>query len=248
LTGQGDPPRPLDRLGKAVIGLLGLVILANLVALWADTIQLGLVTDIRDGQRVGLEELTESDDRVATAGLLQAGAYLACVVGFLIWYGRAYRNLARLGAGGLRWGKRAVIVYWFVPILNLFRPKQVVNDIWRASDPGLPAVANYWRDQRVPALLHWWWALWLISSFVSNIFFRRSLDAADSPSELVSIATSYVVIDVIEIVPAVLAMLVVRKIANRQEERRMRHERGELTDVAPVAADERAAGPAPSPA
>lgn len=246
--GQGDPPRPLDTLGKAVIGLLGLVILANLLALWADLLQLGLVTDIRDGQRVGLEKLTESDDRVATAGLLQAGAYLACVVGFLIWFGRAFRNLERLGARELHWGKRAVIMYWFVPIVSLFLPKKVMNDIWRASDPELPAPTRNWENKRVPALFHWWWALWLISSFVSNIFFRRSLDAADTPSELVSIATSYVVIDVIDIVPAILAILVVRATTNRQEERRARFERGELTDVEPVAADERAAGPAPSPA
>ena len=153
---RGDPPRPLRNLGLAVIGLLGLVILANLLALWADVIQLGLVTDIRDGKRVGLEELTESDDRVATTGLLQVGAYVACVVAFLIWYGRAFRNLERLGARGLHWGKRAVIVYWFIPIVNLFLPKQVVNDIWRASDPDLPAVTGNWDQLRVPALLHWW--------------------------------------------------------------------------------------------
>jgi hypothetical protein len=245
---QGDPPRPLRNLGLAVTGLLGLVILANLLALWADVIQLGLVTDIRDGQRVGLEELTESDDRVATAGILQAGAYVACIVAFLIWYGRAFRNLERLGARGLHWGKRAVFVYWFVPIVNLFLPKQVVNDIWRASDPSLPAVTRNWEGLRVPALLHWWWGLWLISSFVSNVFFRRTLDAADNPSELVSVATGYVVIDVIDIVPAILAILVVRDITNRQEERRRRYERGEVADTTSVPAEPAAAGPAPSPA
>jgi hypothetical protein len=230
-----DPPRPLRRLGQAVIGLLGLVILVNLIALWADMLQLALLTDVRDGQRVTLEQLTESDDRVTTTVLLQSGTYVACTIAFLIWYGRAYRNVARMGADGLRWGRRWAIAYWFIPIANLFRPKQVVNDIWRASDPDLPPVAHHWADKRVPALFHWWWALWILSSAVSNVLFRRSLEGAQTPDELVSVATTYVVIDVIDIIPAVLAMLVVRAITNRQEERRVRYERGELPEAAPVA-------------
>jgi hypothetical protein len=245
---QGDPPRPLRRLGPAVIALLGLVILADLVALVADLNQLGLLTDIRDGRRVNLEQLGASDDRVATAGLLQAGSYLACAIAFLIWYGRAYRNLERLGARGLRYGKRWAIAYWFIPIGNLFRPKQVVNDLWRASDPELPATANHWQDKPVPALFHWWWALWLLSSFVANVAFRQSLTTAETTEEAVSTATSFVVIDVVDIVPAILAIAVVRAITSRQEERRARHERGALPDLSAAADPGPPAEATPSPA
>jgi hypothetical protein len=244
----GDAPRPLGRLGTAVAGLLALVILADLAALAVDLVQLDLLTDIRDGRRVGLQELRDSDDRVAATGLLQMGAYFACTVAFLVWYGRAYRNLERLGLRGLRFGKRWAIAYWFIPIANLFRPKQVMNDIWRGSDPDLPARAHHWQHGHVPALLHWWWGLWLLSSSVSNALFRRSLDSAQTPDDAVSIATSYVVIDVVDIVPAILAILVVRRITARQEERRSRYERGEFQHPAapedPRAPDELAPAPA----
>jgi Domain of unknown function (DUF4328) len=239
-----DPPRPLLRLGQAVIGLLGLVIVVNLAALAVDLIQLGLMMDIRDGRRVSLEQLTESDDRVATVGLLQVGAYAVCAIAFLIWYGRAFRNLARLGARGLHWGRRWVIAYWFVPIVSLLMPKQVIDDIWRASDPKLPAVTYEWDTNRVPVLFHVWWILWIISAFVGNLLFRRSLDAQENPDELVSAATGFVVVDVIDLIPAVLAILVVRAITNRQEERRGRHERGELPWTAEVPAVRPAAEPA----
>ena len=100
----------------------------------------------------------------------------------------------------------------------------------------------------MPALFHWWWGLWILSSFVTNVLFRRSLDEGQTPDDLVSIASGYVVIDVIDLIPAVLAILVVRAITNRQEERRMRHERGELRGPEPAPGDRPAAEAAPAPA
>jgi hypothetical protein len=244
---SGEPARPLRQLGNAVTGLLCLIILVDLVALWADTVQLGLVTDVRDGERVSLEDLTASDDRVATIGLLQGGSYIACGIAFLIWYGRAFRNLERLGARDLHWGRRAVIVYWFVPIVNLFLPKQVINDIWRASDPDLPAVNREWERNRVPVLFHVWWVLWLVSGVVINIAFGSPLDEAETPEEMVALAREYVAIDVVDIIPAILAILVVRAITNRQEERRMRHERGELRPAGAVESEEPAPAAAAQP-
>jgi hypothetical protein len=243
----GEPPRPLHKLGQAVVGLLAFVIVADLLALWADLLQLSLLTDVRDGRRASLEELTASDDRVMAVGLLQLGAYVACVVAFLIWYGRAFRNLERLGARDLHWGRRAVIVYWFIPIVNLFLPKQVMNDIWRASDPDEPAVSHHWESNRVPVLFHLWWAMWIVSSVVTNILLRNSLDQGETPDELVSIGTQFVVIDVVDIIPAILAILVVRATTSRQEERRARYERGQLGPEGPASGELPAAAPASLP-
>jgi hypothetical protein len=238
-------PRPLRQLAQLAIALLGLVTVANLVALWADLGQLDLLTDIRDGRRVDLAELTDSDERVATAGLFQTGAYVACVVAFLVWYGRAYRNLERLGAQGLRWGKRWAIAYWFIPIGNWFRPKQVMNDIWRASDPELPVPAHHWQGNRVPALFHLWWALWLISSFISNVLFRRTLDAGDTPDELVSLASGFVLWDVVDIIPTILAMIIIHRTTKRQEARRARVAAAPPPQPAEAAAVAGAPPPAP---
>lgn len=237
-----EQPRILRPLAIAAMAALGLVTIANLLALWADVLQLGIANDLQGGRRVPFDELTASDDRVTTTGLLQSGCYLVCIVAFLAWYGRAYRNLRRLGVHELRWGQGWAIAYWFIPIANLFRPKQVVNDIWRASDPDLPA-GNWW-DRRVPALIHLWWGAWLISTFLERIFFRQSAQAGDSPADFVSLSQTYVAWDLIDIIPALLAVLVVRSITARQEERRRRFESGELVAPPPEPVE---APPEPQP-
>jgi hypothetical protein len=242
-----DPPRRLDQLGKAVVGLLALVIVANLAALWADVEQLGLVTDVRDGERVSLQDLRESDDRVTTVGLLQAGAYIVCGIAFLIWYGRAYGNLERLGARGIDRSRAWAIISWFVPFANLVVPKRVMNVIWRASDPELPSVPVHWEQNRVPAVFHWWWGLWLISSFVANVLLRDNLDTAETVDEAVATATRFVVIDVVDIIPAILAIIVVRMTTKRQEQRRVRFLNGQLPVWSPGTSEQPAAAPAASP-
>jgi hypothetical protein len=237
-------PPSLEPLGKAVVGLLALVIVANLVALWADLDQLGLLTDLRDGQRVSLRQLGESEDRVATVGFLQMGAYFVCAIAFLLWYGRAYGNLERLGARGVERSRRWAVFSWFVPFAHLVVPKRVMNDIWRASDPDRPAESIHWEENRVPAVVHWWWGLWIVSSFVANVLLRDTLDAASNVDEAVSVATRFVVVDVVDIVPAILAIVVVRKTTQRQEQRRVRFVNGQL----PVWLRETGEPPAPAPA
>jgi hypothetical protein len=83
-----------------------------------------------------------SSDRIALAALILIIVYLIGAVIFLFWFHRAYANLDALGARR-RHGKGWSIGGWFVPILNLFRPKQIVNDIWRGSSE-----AEDWRIPR----------------------------------------------------------------------------------------------------
>jgi len=133
--------------------------------------------------------------------------------------------------------------------MNLFRPKQVMNDIWRGSDPELPRLASSWRERRVPALLGFWWAAWLISNWISNVALRTALDAdplRPTPEELRTETTAQVAADISDVVAAILAILVIRKLTARQEERRARSDAGTLPAGAADPAGEQA--PASLPA
>ena len=60
---------------------------------------------------------------------LQGLTYLATITGFLVWFHRAYTNLHSLGMEPLRLRAGWAVGGWFVPILNLVRPKQIMSDI-----------------------------------------------------------------------------------------------------------------------
>ena len=95
------------------------------------------------------------------AGLLMAGAVI-------YFFYQAYSNLERFGVRDLRVPRNQTVWTWFVPILNLFRPKQIANDIWRASTAFDPKSPGAWRDAPVTLAMLAWWILWLIGGIVGT--------------------------------------------------------------------------------
>ena len=168
-----------------------------------------------------LEE--ETDPAVLVQGLvalLQFVVYVATAVVFLMWLHRAYKNLRAFGARTEETPGWAV-GYWFIPILNLFRPYQTVKEMWIKSDPGVDFSQGY--SVRGPAaspttLLGVWWGAWLIMIFFDRIYSRIVWKA--ETSDQLSLAMSLgVASDLLTIVAAVLAFLVVKAVDRMQAEK-----------------------------
>jgi hypothetical protein len=91
---------------------------------------------------------------------------------FIIWFRAAYSTLEDAGVH-LRFSRGWSIGSWFVPFLNLVRPKQIANDIWRGSQ----AVDNAFsggspsdlQTQSVSGMVHWWWGLYLAGSAIFGV-------------------------------------------------------------------------------
>jgi hypothetical protein len=190
----------------------------SLVAAASDIVELELLGRIESGEFVSDSEADANDIRQGVIGLVQVGLFLATGVLFIRWFSRAYANVERLGARPLRFARGWAIGAWFVPILNLWRPKQIANDIWRGSDPALPRPAGpgVWRDRPVPGVLFgFWWFLWLVSGIATG----PGSFGGDSINELQMQSTAFLVSDALEAGAAVLCVLVVDRITERQEQR-----------------------------
>lgn len=214
---------PLRDRARFAIIFLGLVGVAALASLWADLNQLDTIDRLINGERVTRAEAAESDDRVGTTAIIYLLALILSVITYLLWYSRAYRNTIAMGVTRPRYGTRWAVWYWFIPIVSLFRPKQVMNDIWRGSDPDLPNPIGGVSERPVNPLIHWWWAFWILSLFIGNYATRVTFSPKLlTPEELRSEAVAYVVTDIADIVTVPLAIAVVVVITRRQEARRER--------------------------
>jgi hypothetical protein len=165
-------------------------------------------------------------------GVVQALWFLVSAVLFLAWFRRAYANLPPLGARRLRYRPWWTLGAWVLPVFSLFRPKQLLNDIWRASDPDLPPdMGDGWHRRPVTPLLAWWWMAFLASILVRSIT-TESVHAAASimtlgllPSQLDRFQASadmQVLADLLTVLAGLLALGVVRRTTMRQEQRAAR--------------------------
>lgn len=216
----GDPYRSARRLATVVVAFLTVHVVFDLVASVVDVQMLGLLNRIRDGAAVTFEEATAHDDRMFWAGILQDGAALAVLVPFIMWLRRTYRNLGPLGTRSLRFKPGWAVGGWFVPFLNLARPKSILNDVWRASDPELPPeMIEPPEGARVPSFVNWWWGTLIASRLV---YPSPVLDEVPTVGEMVVDVQRVLVGDVLLVVAGILAVVTVHRTTQRQEQRKAR--------------------------
>lgn len=201
--------------------LLAVGILADVVAIASTFLQIELLSRAMAGLRITEVEATANDARQGFIGIAQVVVHLTTVVLFLMWIHRAHRNLSALGARNLRFSSGWAVGYWFIPIMNFFRPYQVVKEIWKASDPNTdPADASSWQNATTSSVIGWWWAFWLIYNFVGPSF--RFSAQAKTLTDLSAMSWVSILSDGTIIVATVFAILVVRGIDARQEEKSRR--------------------------
>jgi hypothetical protein len=212
--------RPARRLGRALWVSI-LLALASALANVGDTEAAGLL--LGDGDAGG--------DLYLWVGLVQALWFLVTAGLWLAWFRRAYLNLPALGARRLRYRPWWAVGAWLLPLFSLFRPKQLLNDIWRASDPELPDQSDSWRRRPVAELLGWWWLAFLASVLVRSITTEAVHAAADVmllgllPEQLDRFQPSagmQVLADLLTVLTGLLALRVVRRTTARQDDRAAR--------------------------
>jgi hypothetical protein len=156
---------------------------------------------------------TETHDLLETTfsiGLLLA--YIAAIVMFCVWTYRVNSNLHALGAANLRFSPGWAVGWYFVPVANLWKPYQVMSEIWRASKN--PAG---WQYDASSSIVGWWWFWWIISSVQISVETSPQQGAFDA-----SVNPINVTLWALDIISAVLAFLVVRRVGIFQAEVRDR--------------------------
>ncbi|MDX2696801.1 DUF4328 domain-containing protein [Streptomyces ipomoeae] len=199
-------------LGRAVAILLGVVAVTDLVAVWADVAMLDVLGRMVDGEYgAAVERDADRADRFyAMTGVVQAVAFLATVIVFLIWFHRVRVNAEVFEPFGHRKKRGWAIGGWLVPIVNLWFPRRIALDSWDASSP--------WGRPRSHALINAWWTLWLIggaASQGSSSAYRR----AETVEEIQSAVKQVLFADAFEIPTAVLAILFVLKLTRMQDDK-----------------------------
>ncbi|MGH3916282.1 MAG: DUF4328 domain-containing protein [Pseudonocardiaceae bacterium] len=109
----------------------------------------------------GLASRTPAAEVITTYDFLGVPVALVSIAAFIltgIWLGRARRNADRIAPEKQRRSAPWVWLGWLVPIVFFWFPKQVVDDVWRATvrDPGQPSTG-------------WWWGSWIAAQLLGAL-------------------------------------------------------------------------------
>ncbi|MGW2647336.1 DUF4328 domain-containing protein [Streptomyces sp. NPDC001393] len=125
----------------------------------------------------------------------------AAAVLFLLWFARCRRNAELLSPGRVPGSTAWAVLAWLIPVMNLWVPRGLVQDVHRAS---APAGADPGRGD---LLVNVWWAAWVghavLALAAMNLGFGTSL-----PPLVAS--------EVLNLLAAALATVVIQRITVRQ--------------------------------
>ncbi|MET7304852.1 DUF4328 domain-containing protein [Embleya sp. NPDC005575] len=163
----------------------------------------------------------DSDSLVAAATTFLVLSMIATAVLFIIWMYRARANVDLFGPSKQHLSTGWAIGGWLVPVVSLWFPKLILHDVWRASDPRTAE-----RDGRTPGRLPLLWSWWVLLVASGVLFFASRLSypldediELSDAGRLRTIDFLSGVADVVLILAAVAAILVVRRITTFQHER-----------------------------
>ena len=201
-----------------VAGCLSLYILISLAGAAADISRIELLSKPTAGLRIPPPEVTVNLALTILIRLSLIGITLLTAVFFLIWIYRAHKNLKALGATDLKYSPGWAIGGFFVPLLNIVRPYQVMAEIWRASvSGGRVSGGSGWTYEQTPVFIGLWWGLWLISGFLDS-FSVFMVFGTGADNRLLVASRFRLVYAVISIASAALAITVVLRTNARQED------------------------------
>ena len=91
--------------------------------------------------------------------------FCAAIVFFLIWMWQALHNLKLLKAEGISHRPITALVSFFIPIVNLYRPYVILQEIWRASHPDAIGYPREWIETPSTTWIRSWWFFSVIGTF-----------------------------------------------------------------------------------
>jgi len=117
----------------------------------------------------------------------------------LYWFYGATKNIHTLGAKEI-FSPIMSVIWWFVPVLNLWKPYQLVQQIWKASNPQIVLLnGTEWKNSAGSIVVKLWWILWI------SFGFTRIIDALIPDNVRLGLALVYLPILISIIITSVLS-------------------------------------------
>jgi len=161
-------------------------------------------------------ELVTSESVYALVGLAQLACLVVAAVFFIRWFHLAHRNLAGLSDRPAAHDSRWAIWGFFVPLLNMVRPRQLMREIWSTTSGSWDG-----NPSRVVGLtrptdhVNLWWGFFLATCVVSNAVGRATFRATTAQETLWA-TWATIASDALDVAAVLAALALVRSVTALQ--------------------------------
>jgi len=206
-------PRPNSERAKWAMILVGAVLFTYLISMYSSYLQIELLQDFMDDVYVSDEAIDSNDNRQRFVGFLFIVVFITSAVFFIRWFRRAYYNLW-MRTGNIKLGEGWAAGAWFVPIISLYRPVQIMKEMHEGTIKQLKL-----RGEQQFSTTQWyilWWILWVTTNFISHIIVRRFFNS-DTVEGLLLSTQLEIGSNVLDVVLSVVTLIMIKDYKDKED-------------------------------
>lgn len=159
-----------------------------------------------------------SDRNVAIMGIVQVIVAIASTIVWFMWIFRSNKLSRALGASAMKYSPGWSVAWFFIPIMNLFKPYFAMKEIYLATmDPkGFDTEQEVEGQPESLNILKLWWLVYLVDGYLGRIAFRQTL-RAETIDQLITANTLMLASDAATIVASFATIWLVKEFTHRQQ-------------------------------
>ena len=208
--------RPNDQRARMAINLIWISLIMEMISLVSDYFQYNLLQAADRGDDISDAALIANDMRQQIVAIVYLIVFIISAVTFIQWFRRAYYNL-HTKVSYLSHSEGWAAGSWFVPFVNLYRPYQIMKELYVETGNLLTRSGIAVRNRMDSTLLGSWWTLWIMVGITSQFSFRLSMKA-ETIGELSVSTMASMIASLLSVPMALVTIRLIRNYAENEEQ------------------------------
>lgn len=205
--------RPNLERAKLAQLFIWMVMALDVITIFSSYLQYNLLKALENNEYVSDQLINENDTREQIIAILYTIVFIISAVTFIQWFRRAYYNLnIRTSCNNSEgWAAGS----WFVPIIALFRPYQIMQEMWEKTSLLIKSkTSNYVEDSTM--IIGLWWTLWIVSNYIGRYVLKNAFNAETIENYLNS-TIGDMAVSIIGIPLAILTIMIIKSYSLKEE-------------------------------
>lgn len=204
--------KPNSQRAQNTIILMWIVLILEIASLISAYFQYDLLQTVTNGGNITTETANANDMRERTIAIISMIVYIITSISFIQWFRRAYYNLHQK-VTYLFQSEGWAAGCWFVPIVNLYRPYQIMKELYQETKKLLEKEGLNVSSNTTSITLGLWWTLWITNNIIGQFIFRYSLKA-ETINELTVSTVASMIGNIVGIPLALITIKIIKDYSN----------------------------------
>ncbi len=163
---------------KMAYGFILAMVIVSFISLFSEITGVIILNKLIAGDFLEDATLDLFDNSIQAIRILYIITFVGAIITFIMWFRRAYYNVHEFALSPPQYSEGWAAGAWFLPILSLFRPSQIMKEIWFETIAFLRNKTSNCPIEVPTGKLNLWWGTWVVGSMLGNISSRLYSDSA----------------------------------------------------------------------